>query len=171
MGRSWIHLKFSKMQRDKRQLGASLDALIHRVTEIKNSLAALIVKLEMEYQTLSWPSVLDNFALLSGQITTLNRLLKHEKTPQFHNQICPPILLSPDRDIPLEKLTEGRVFAFNHEVVPDYLRTKPDSEAEEKMNQLSARAAQLSTDTIQKQIAALNKVVNNAIDMITTQRE
>jgi len=159
------------MQRDERQLDASLDALIHRVTEIKNSLAGLIMKLEVEYETLSWPSVLDNFALLSGQITTLNRLIKHEKTPQFHNQICLPILLSPDRNIALEKLTEGRVFAFNHEVVPDYLRTKPDSEAEEKMNQLSARASQTTPDNIQKQIAALNKVVNNAIEMITTQRE
>jgi hypothetical protein len=39
----------------------------------------------------------------------------------------------PDRDAELEKLTEGRVQCFNHEVVPDYLRTKPEPEVEDKV--------------------------------------
>lgn len=44
------------------------------------------------------PSVLDNFALLSGQLNTINKLLKNEKTPSFRNQVIIPLLLSPDRD-------------------------------------------------------------------------
>lgn len=44
------------------------------------------------------PSVLDNFALLSGQLNTINKLLKNEKTPSFRNQLIIPLLLSQDRD-------------------------------------------------------------------------
>lgn len=44
------------------------------------------------------PSVLDNFALISGQLNTINKLLKNEKTPSFRNQVIIPLLLSPDRD-------------------------------------------------------------------------
>lgn len=46
----------------------------------------------------SRPSVLDNFALLSGQLNTINKLLKSDKTPSFRNQVIIPLLLSPDRD-------------------------------------------------------------------------
>lgn len=46
----------------------------------------------------SRPSVLDNFALLSGQLNTINKLLRNEKTPSFRNQVIIPLLLSPDRD-------------------------------------------------------------------------
>lgn len=44
------------------------------------------------------PSVLDNFALLSGQLNTINKLLRNEKTPSLRNQVIIPLLLSPDRD-------------------------------------------------------------------------
>lgn len=48
--------------------------------------------------TTTRPSVLDSFALLSGQLNTLNKVLKHEKTPLFRNQVIIPLVLSPDRD-------------------------------------------------------------------------
>ncbi len=44
------------------------------------------------------PSVLDNFALLSGQLNTINKVLKNEKTPSYRSQVIIPLLLSPDRD-------------------------------------------------------------------------
>lgn len=42
--------------------------------------------------------MLDSFALLSGQLNTLNKVLKNEKTPLLKNQVIIPLLLSPDRD-------------------------------------------------------------------------
>lgn len=122
------------------------------------------------------PSVLDNFALLSGQLNTINKLLKNEKTPSFRNQVIIPLLLSPDRDedlavsirmmclllkdqffkavssvllAPSQKLTEQRVPVFSHEIVPDYLRTKPDPEVEEQEKQLSAEAARIGPEVAQ----------------------
>ena len=48
-----------------------------------------------------------------------------------------------------QKLTEGRVVMFNHEVVPDYLRTKPEPEVEEKSQQLTTKANQITQDLAQ----------------------
>jgi len=46
--------------------------------------------------------VLDNFALLSGHISTLNRLLSSDKMPAFKNYAVIPLALSPERDAELE---------------------------------------------------------------------
>lgn len=39
--------------------------------------------------------------------------------------------------------------AFNHEVVPDYLRTKPDPEVDDKMMQFQTRANQTTPEILQ----------------------
>ncbi len=120
------------------------------------------------------PSVLDNFALLSGQLNTINKVLKNEKTPSYRSQVIIPLLLSPDRDeelvvsgfteslclwqrnwlfkmllLLLQKITEQRVPVFSHEIVPDHLRTKPDPEVEEQEKHLSAEAARIGPEVAQ----------------------
>ena len=94
----WVTNLLLLAQREEKQLEASLDALLSQVADLKNSLGSFIYKLENEYDRLTWPSVLDSFALLSGQLNTLNKVLKHEKTPLFRNQVIIPLVLSPDRD-------------------------------------------------------------------------
>lgn len=158
-------------QREEKQLEASIESLISRVAQLKNSLHSFIIKLENEYDRLTWPSVLDNFALLSGQLNTINKLLKSEKTPSFRNQVIIPLLLSPDRDEELAKLTEQRVPVFSHEIVPDHLRTKPDPEVEEQEKQLSAEAARIGPDVAQKQIQTLNKLCSNLLEKLNNPRE
>ncbi|XP_073936490.1 mediator of RNA polymerase II transcription subunit 8 isoform X2 [Castor canadensis] len=116
---------------------------------------------------ISRPSVLDSFALLSGQLNTLNKVLKHEKTPLFRNQVIIPLVLSPDRDEDLMRQTEGRVPVFSHEVVPDHLRTKPDPEVEEQEKQLTTDAARIGADAAQKQIQSLNKMCSNLLEKIS----
>ncbi|XP_057356107.1 mediator of RNA polymerase II transcription subunit 8 isoform X5 [Manis pentadactyla] len=157
------------MQREEKQLEASLDALLSQVADLKNSLGSFIYKLENEYDRLTWPSVLDSFALLSGQLNTLNKVLKHEKTPLFRNQVIIPLVLSPDRDEDLMRQTEGRVPVFSHEVVPDHLRTKPDPEVEEQEKQLTTDAARIGGDAAQvgKQIQSLNKMCSNLLEKIS----
>ena len=46
--------------------------------------------------------MLDNFALLSGHINMLNRLLSSDKMPIFKNYAVIPLALSPERDTELE---------------------------------------------------------------------
>lgn len=56
------------MQREEKQLEASLETILLRVNDLKNSIAAMIFKLENESDNLNWPTFLDNFALISSQV-------------------------------------------------------------------------------------------------------
>lgn len=157
--------------KEEKQLEASLDGLIAKVQDLKNQMAAFLAKLETEYETMNWPSALDNFALLSGQLNSLKQLLRTEKMPPLRNYVLFPILLSQDPDPHLEKLTEGRVMSCNHDLVPDYLRTKPEPEVEEKIQQLINKAGTISADTSQKQLTSLNKITSNLLDIINSAKD
>lgn len=159
------------MQKEEKQLEMSLEALIQRVAELKNSIGSFIAKLEHEYETMSWPSVLDNFALLSGQLDSLGRLLKSDKVPPLKNQLILPLEISPDEDENLRKLTENRLCVFNHEVAPNFLRTKPLPDVEEKTQALTTKAQLVSQDAAQKQLNNLNKVTSNLLDIINSAKD
>ncbi|XP_063962959.1 mediator of RNA polymerase II transcription subunit 8-like [Lytechinus pictus] len=159
------------MQNQDKVLDNSLDYISSRVNDLKKALTDLLMKLEHHHETLSWPSVLNSFALLSGQINTLHRHLKSDKTPALKNLIILPLKLSQDRDEELEKVTEGRVPSFNHDVVPNYLRTKPEPESEEKEQTLSKDAAQISPELAKKQIDNLNRLSTHLLSMLSTQRD
>jgi mediator of RNA polymerase II transcription subunit 8 len=60
------------MQREEKQQDAALEAIIMRVNDLKNSIGSMLVKLEHEYETLSWPTFLDNFALMSGHVSYMS---------------------------------------------------------------------------------------------------
>ncbi|KAJ7386492.1 mediator of RNA polymerase II transcription subunit 8 [Desmophyllum pertusum] len=154
---------------DEKLIEVSLEAVTSRVQELKESTQAFLAKLE--HEQLSWPSVLDNYALLSGQVNTLTKLLKNEKTPFFRNLVLLPLLVQQEPDPDIQKATDGRVQAFNHEVVPDYLRTKYDPEIEASEQKLEAMAASVPPDQAQRQIATLNELATNLIDTITSARE
>lgn len=55
--------------REEKQLESAMDAIIQRVNDLKSSVAAMIYKVENEYETLNWPTFLDNYALLSGHVS------------------------------------------------------------------------------------------------------
>lgn len=56
-------------QREEKQLESALESIIQRVNDLKQSLASMILKVENEYDTMNWPSFLDNYALISGQVS------------------------------------------------------------------------------------------------------
>ena len=55
------------------------------------------------------PSFLDSYALVSGQLNTMVKSIKNERTPSFKRYICLPLTLSQDRDEDLARSTEGRI--------------------------------------------------------------
>jgi len=159
------------MQREEKALEAALDAFSQRLSDLKQSIGQTLQKLELGHEVISWPSLLDSYALLSSQLNTLLRVLRHEKTPFLRTRVTLPLLLSPERDEELARLTEGRVPAFAHDLVPNYLRTKHLPEVEARLQAIETKAASVSTDAAQKQVTAMNKVVNNLLDTITQARD
>ncbi|XP_033220345.1 mediator of RNA polymerase II transcription subunit 8 isoform X1 [Belonocnema kinseyi] len=159
------------MQREEKQLDASLEAIIIRVNDLKSAIAGMIFKLEHEYETLNWPNFLDNFALISGHLTSLSKILSHDKAPNLRNMTVLPLHLSPEKDEELVRTTEGRISTFAHDLVPDYLRTKPDPEAEQKMTGYENKAANLSYDSAHKQVTQYTKVVSHVWDIANKARE
>lgn len=91
--------------------------------------------------------------------------------PPLRNFTVLPLLLSPEHDENLWKLTEGRIGVFSHDMVPDYLRTKPDPAAEQRMLQHEQKANSLNVETAAKQVAQYAKVVAHVFDMVSKARE
>lgn len=162
------------MQREEKQLDSALEAIIMRVNDLKTAIAAMIFKIEHEYETLNWPNFLDNFALISGHLTSLSKILAHDKAPNLRNLTVLPLRLSPEKDEELLRLTEGRIPTFAHDLVPDYLRTKLEPQAEQKMMQLEAKAANVNIETshdYNKQLTQYTKVIGHVWDIANKARE
>lgn len=159
------------MQREEKQLETSIESILLKLNEIKSQLVGMLYKIDHERDSLQWPTFLDNFALLSGQFSAISKVLSHDKTPPIRNLTVLPLLLNPEREEELLRLTEGRVPAFTHDLVPDYLRTKPEPEVEHKLLQLEHKAASLSYDATQKQAATFNKVITHVLDIVSKARE
>ncbi|KAF7996410.1 hypothetical protein HCN44_002042 [Aphidius gifuensis] len=159
------------MQREEKQLDSALEAIITRVNDLKSSISSMLFKLEHEYEMLNWPSFLDNFALIAGHLTSLSKILAHDKAPNLRSLTVLPLLLSPEKDDELMRMTEGRISTFAHDLVPDYLRTKPEPQAEQKMVQLEMKAANLSYDASHKQVTQYTKVINHVWEIANKARE
>ncbi|CAL8112711.1 unnamed protein product [Orchesella dallaii] len=157
--------------REEKQLEFALDLMLQRVNEMKASLSSLIMKLEHDHQNVNFPVFLDSFSVISGQMNTLMRLLRSDKVPLLKALTVLPLSLNPEHDQALLTMTEGRLNCFNHEVVPDYLRTKPVPDVENKHVAVEMRASQANQDIINKQAAQLTKMANHAIELITTARD
>ncbi|GIX85714.1 mediator of RNA polymerase II transcription subunit 8 [Caerostris extrusa] len=156
-------------EKEEKTLEIFVDTVLNRFQDLKHAISSFIMKLENE--NLNWPHVLDNFALISSQVNSALKILRTDKIPPLRNRTFLPLALSPDRDEELVKLTEGRVQAFNHEIVPDYLRTKPDPEIEAREQQFALKSHSIPMDMAQKQITAITKIVNNILDTVKANRD
>lgn len=82
-------------------------------------------------------------------MTGLSKILQTELAPSLRSVVVLPLQLGCERDEELARLTEGRVPACTHDLVPDLLRTKPEPQAEQRLQQLNHKANTLSYDTAQ----------------------
>lgn len=157
-------------EREAKQLEAATEALGGRLADLKSALGQLILKLETD-PTLNWHSFLDSYALVSGQMNSLLKQMRHEKTPGLKKYITLPLLLSPDRDEELVKLSEHRVTTFSHDLIPDYLRTRPDPELEARHQLYETRAAAVPLDQQGKMLTVMEKVTRDTLKLVTRERE
>lgn len=59
------------LHRDEKQMEVLLDAVMNRLNELKKSIGSMIQKIENEYETINWPTFLDNFALISSHVSLI----------------------------------------------------------------------------------------------------
>lgn len=104
-------------------------------------------------------------------MTGLSKIVGNELAVPLRNLTVLPLLLSPERDDALCQLTEGRMPIFSHDLVPDYLRTKPEPTAEQKMIAHETKAANLSMEAAAKQVAQYTKQISHIHDMVSKARE
>ncbi|XP_058066837.1 mediator of RNA polymerase II transcription subunit 8 [Anopheles bellator] len=159
------------MQREEKQLEMLLDAVLNRVNDLIHAIGAMIHRLETEYETLNWPTFLDNYALISGHVTGLMKILSSEIGTPLRNLTVLPLILSQERDEALLQLTDGRVPMFSHDLAPDYLRTKPDPGAESRQAAHEAKANNLTLEAGIKQVAQYNKVISHVWDILSKAKE
>ncbi len=162
-------------EREQKVLDASMDNLSQRLTDLRGSIVSLINKVEND-PNLNWPSFLNSLALISGQMNSLMKNIKAEATNKqppllYRRYITLPLFLSPDRDEDLVKMTEGRVTTFSHDVVPLLLRTKLDPDVEKRYEGFENRTSSLGPETINKQLAVMEKIVTDKLKIIGRERE
>lgn len=56
------------MAREEKQLELLLDSVLNRLKDLKTAVASMLRKLETEFETINWPTFLDNFALISSHV-------------------------------------------------------------------------------------------------------
>lgn len=57
------------MQREEKQLESLIEAVLNRLNDLKQSIGAMTLKIETEFEIINWPTFLDNFALISSHVS------------------------------------------------------------------------------------------------------
>lgn len=156
--------------RETRALELATESILQKLTDLRASIGSLITKLETDPH-LNWHSFLDSYALISGQLNSILKNVKSDRTPLLKRYIAIPLLLSPDRDEELAKITDSRVGSFSHDLVPHYLRTKPDPEVEARYAMYGQQGSIPPPETINKLIALLEKITRDTLKVIMKERE
>ncbi|CBY43400.1 unnamed protein product [Oikopleura dioica] len=133
----------------EKQLDHAISTVYNRSKDLKIALEGLLGKLDSELaqgREPNWASLLDSYALITGQIETLTRYLRSESAPRLVNT----------------SLLSKRVPSVNHEVVPDYFRTKPDPAVEALQKELNKDNSTIDAEKIKQ----VNDLVNKLADKI-----
>lgn len=115
-----------------------IQQILDKVRELKQSLANFFN--EYEHGQPSWPTILQQMTVLSSHITNLRQSVR-PMLPLLRSNSIIPMSLSPDNDPNVEQLTERRLSIFNHDFMPQLLRTKNLPEIEERERLLNSNSS------------------------------
>ncbi|KHN84309.1 Mediator of RNA polymerase II transcription subunit 8 [Toxocara canis] len=120
------------------------------------------------------PDMLDKFSSLASAMGQLQTVLRKSALPSgiedfgklLRKHLLVPHTLSNQIDPDLQQATQNRVHCWNHDVAPDYLRTKPNPEVEADEMQLDNEKNSRTFDQVNKQIAAMNKHLESLLNSL-----
>ncbi|CAF1156642.1 unnamed protein product [Rotaria sordida] len=132
-----------------------LQQILDKVRDLKQSLANIFA--EYEHGQPSWPTILDEMNVLSSQITTLRASIR-QMLPLLRTNSIIPMCLSPENDPNIEQLTERRLSIFNHDFMPQLLRTKNLPEIEERERVLNINSNMNNNISFGRTITTPNEI-------------
>ncbi|VDO80219.1 unnamed protein product, partial [Schistosoma curassoni] len=113
-----------------------------------------------------WPRYLSTLALCASELSEIRKILESDRFSNEHTLVLTPMLLNPEQDTNLAKITEERLSLFNHDTVPQYLRTKLDPKVESECSSQSTRAAGIPSEQVNKFINLSNRAIDCSLKEI-----
>lgn len=141
------------------QFHENVDSLIQRLNQLRTHLFNLLHRIESTdfdadleltgsnsyaYSNFAtFQSLLEAYGLVSSELTMLNRAVRDRFGASSARCELLPLRCSNEPDMSLLRATDGRVAACNADMIPTYLRTKPEPRIDEASKQLKRAAGSL----------------------------
>ncbi|CAL8091309.1 unnamed protein product [Calicophoron daubneyi] len=147
---------------EKRQL-ESIKTLHNAMFKLKQKIQDLVVKTETQGEHCDWPRYLSTLALCASELGEIRKVLESDRFANEHSIVLTPTMLNPEADPALAKATEDRLPLFNHDTVPQYLRTKLDPKIESQCLAQANRAASIPLEQLTKLINLSNRAIDSSL--------
>lgn len=160
-------------QEDPEKFTQAVAHIESKALDIKSNIEQLLFMLDLQ-EKVPWPEMLDKFSSLASAMAQLQSVLRKSALPSgvedfgklLRKHLLVPHRLSNDIDANLQQSTQNRVHCWNHDVAPDYLRTKPTPEMEADEAQLDSEKNSRTFDQVNKQIVAMNKHLESLLNSL-----
>ncbi|CAJ0932312.1 unnamed protein product, partial [Mesorhabditis belari] len=166
---------YSKYQHNPEQVKQSLAYITSKASEVKTMIEELLYLLDLQ-ENAPWLDMLEKYSAIAANMSQLQASfrksgisgIQEDNGKVMRSNVIVPQLLTMEVNPELQKLTEGRVHSWNHEVVPVSLRTKPDPSIEREEMILDNERQNKASDNIIKQVSAMNKHAESLMMQLQT---
>ncbi|KAH8859334.1 Mediator of RNA polymerase II transcription subunit 8 [Schistosoma japonicum] len=138
---------------EKRQL-ENINILYTAVYKLKQKIQDLVIKFETQGDQCDWPRYLSTLALCASELGEIRKILESDRFSNEHTLVLTPIVLNPEHDANLAKITEERLSLFNHDTV------------ESECSSQATRAASIPSDQVNKLINLSNRAIDCSLKEI-----
>ncbi|KAF8363248.1 hypothetical protein PRIPAC_90171 [Pristionchus pacificus] len=154
---------------ERSPIDSTMRQIEQRAADAKGMIEELLFLLDLQSKA-PWPTMLEKMSSLGAEMSQLQSILhktqqhgRDDSVQMLRAHLLVPQMLSMDIDQRLQEATQGRVHSFNHDLVPDYLRTKADTSHEQEEAAIEGDRTNKDVNAIVKQTIGLNRNVDSLV--------